>query len=299
MVGGQVAILGGEAAWRLYRPALAALDLEARDVLAAGPVAAVIVTVRDLQAARQALASGRRVLLGVEALAALQREVESNGSWLPSLPLPLALEVGPAAEVLTRGRFGPPRLAHLVTYVGPAPTPSWDLDAPFAATAFEAAVWGLDLAEQLVHCQVAETRWTLPLRDGGPGLAVHKLTHGVVVSHQFVLSAAGPGPAFQATVVCDRGQLLLRAPFAPGAVAIWTDDPAGFVIPAVPFEKPNIQASDSTPGGWETRTLLQALLSNVVPPRLARRKDALRLVRHVETSLQAAMGKPLVLRSSP
>jgi hypothetical protein len=207
-----------------------------------------------------------------------------QGDWLPALPLPLAEEVIAASERLATGELGIPRLVHVVTYFGvPAPY-AWEVDAPVAATSFEAAVWGLDLAEQLLRQQVSTTRWDLPLRQREAALALHLLANGVAVSHEVRPTASGPGPCFQASVVCDRGELLLRAPFAPGAMAIWTADPPGFHAPALPREKPNVQAPDSTPGGWETRRLLEALVAETIPAHLSRREDAVRLVRHITAS---------------
>ncbi len=239
-----------------------------------------------------ALRSGKPVLLSLRSLATLMREVPEPSStllerdWIPFLPVGLNAEVRAAADILKRGALGRIRSCYLTIYIGPAVADTWEQDAPFAGSFFEATVLGLDLLTNLLDASVNSTQWLRADASADFGVAVHEFDGGIVTIQEIAPSRLAASPLFTATVHCEGGRVLLREEFAPSGMAVWDASSLSFRCPALPREKPNVQAPDAVRGGLET-TLLIAALANGERNGLPTREHALEIVRHAIASEHA------------
>lgn len=263
-------------------------------------LAAVVLDTRDGADARAVLDSHAAVLVGVEALAALGGGVAgsddagrlvSTSLWLPFLPARRAVDVDAATRLIATGAIGTPTLCELTTYVGRVTADSgWEQDAPFARSALEALVFGLDLIETLLGGIPTTTSWSpLPGYDLRGGIARH--TGGPPVVQTVLPARLGAAPLFTATVVGEHGRLLLRHEFAPGAVTVWDARAQAFRSPALQRMKHSVQAPDTALGGVEAAAALDELLHPRAGAEDARRQ-AVRLVDHAVTALRSGDHDP-------
>lgn len=229
-------------------------------------------------AVRDALRAGVPLLAGMDAIRASLADLDGADRWLPWLPLPESSDAEGARAALAGGAIGAVEDIAITSYHGRPERPQWTDDEVRSVTWFEAAVWALDLAEQLAGSTVTETEW---LRR--PEHAVHRIGPALATV-RCLPSELGPGPAYSATVTGQRGQLLLRMPFAPGGVAIWRAATREFVVPALAKPDRTAGTGVSTPGGWEAHAALRRLagLAQRAPGYGDKeRARAVRIVRHL------------------
>lgn len=236
-----------------------------------------------------ALRSQKPTLLGLESLATLVREMpESTDTlldydWSPFLPTALSIEVLTAAEILNTGSLGTIKTCNLTTYVGPITTETWEQDAPFVRSFFEATALGLDLLTRIFDRSVTSTHWLETDIDAKFGVAIHRFGSDVTAIQKILPGRLAASPLFTAAVHCESGRILIRNEFAPGGVAVWSASSRSFHCPAFTREKPNIQAPDTSRGGAETAAMIAAL-GDGKRTDLPSREHALEIVRHVTAS---------------
>lgn len=236
-----------------------------------------------------ALRSQKPILLSLKSLATLVREMPEftdtllDYDWIPFLPTALNIEVLTAAEILNAGSLGTIRTCNLTTYVGPITTETWEQDAPFARSFFEATALGLDLLTSLFNRSVTSTHWLETDIDEKFGVAIHRFGANVTAVQQILPGRLGASPLFTAAVQCESGRVLIHNEFAPGGVAVWSASSRSFRCPALTREKPNIQAPDTSRGGSETAAMITAL-GNGKRTDLPSREHTLEIVRHVTAS---------------
>lgn len=245
--------------------------LELRQVMVseldAPQVVGVVVDRASPEAVHRALASGKPFLLGVEALAAYLDEGGDSTSlsaarWVPFLPAGLSLDVGSASKLVAQGAIGVVRSCDLTTFVGRLGDGTWECDHPFARSPLEALVFGLDLLPRL--CGSVESTRRVSGEPSGSGSYLYLLEAGAVAVHHVLDGTVSPGRLFMATLNGSEGRLLLRHPFARGAVTIWDPEATAHRSPALARSKANVQAPDTVPGGLEVHLLLEGLLTGDV-----------------------------------
>lgn len=266
-------------------PARMAIQAGRAEDLAKPEVSGGIIDEVDVDEVLSALRSDKPLLLSPESLAALTREGSETTTtllerdWIPLLPVSLSAEVLAAVEILKSGNLGQIRSCHLTTCVGPVTAEAWEQDAPFARSFFEATVLGLDLLATLFDAPVNSTRWLMADTSTNFGVAVHEIGVHTAAVQEIMPSHLAASPLFTATVHCEDGRVLLREEFAPGSTTVWEATSRSFRCPALPREKPNVQASDTVRGGIETSVLIAALASGE-RDGLPTRDHALGIVRH-------------------
>lgn len=236
----------------------------------------------DAHDVRAALSAGLPLLLAPGSIAALQTSSGdqegrlSSSAWLPHLPLRRAVDVLAAADLVAAGAVGVPLVCEVTTWIGVPAADSWDNDAPFARTEYEAMVFGLDLSEQLLGGELTATSWSRTTRGANAtvGTVLHEGAGGQ--ARQTVLPVAlASAPSFSAVVTGDAGRILLRQPFAPGAVTVWDAARRTFRAPALRRPKANVQCPDTAQGGREIVEELEALLAGGQPDDVRRRAERL------------------------
>lgn len=254
--------------------------------LEADRVVAVAVEQALPEEVARSLASGKPLLLGMEPLvgyleAGGDRSVLSQSRWFPFLPVGLGDDVALASRLIAGGAIGAVSSCEVTTAVGHLRDLDWDCDTAFATSALEAVIFGLDLLSRLV----GEVRATKQVYADPSGRAtyLHFLDSGVATQHVLVV-AAPPSPLFGVSVNGSQGRLLLRQPFARGAVTIWDGERAAYRSPALGRRKPNVQSPDTVLGGHEVRRLLQGLLASDASG-LPSAEYGLSLVDHVLTAI--------------
>lgn len=254
-------------------------------------VRAAVVDTDDPVSVRTALAAGLPALLTAASAAAMLsddagEDLTSYGTWVPYLPLRSSVDVVTAARLAASGAVGRPLHCDITTWVGVRPDDRWECDAPFARSWAEALVFGLDVAERLLGVELPET--TLHRYRGAPAeppatVARHAGSDRGAV-HTLFPASLGSGPLVTATLTGDAGRLLLRQPFAPGALTVWDARAGEFRSPALPRVKPNVQAPDTVLGGPETVEQLTGLLAGHVSA--ADRRDLQRLTEQTVAAIR-------------
>jgi len=238
-----------------------------------------------------ALKSGVPLLLTAGSMAVLRAaddvpaDLWLHGGWAPYLPLRRAVDVVAAAQLVADGAIGPPVHCEVTTWVDTPGAAGWENDAPFARSEHEARLFGLDLAERLLGRELPTTAWARRTSEGPGGLAVQEGA-GVAASLAVLPVALAAVPSFSAVVTGEEGRLLLRQPFAPGALTVWDAASRAFRCPALRRPKANVQAPDSARGGRETVEELEALLSGPVSDDV--RRSARRLTDQALATAQAS-----------
>lgn len=227
------------------------------------------------------LKAGVPLLLSADSIAAFRTTTDAfsdlwlNPGWMPYFPLRRAVDVVAAAQLMADGAIGNALSCEVTISVGAADGANWENDAPFARSEHEALLFGLDLSERLMGRELSQTTWSR--RTGGGhaiALAVHEGA-GIVASVAVLPVALAAVPSFSAAVTGDNGRLLLRQPFAPGALTVWDAASRAFRCPALRRPKANVQAPDTTSGGRETLEELEALLAGPVLDNLRSRAQRL------------------------
>lgn len=231
---------------------------------------------------RAALTAGLPLVLSPGAVSALRSlavdpvDLSLHRAWAPYLPLRRSVDVLAAADLVAAGAIGVPLHCEVTTWVGAPVIGSWDTDAPFARSVYEALMFGLDLVEQLVDQQFPATSWSRHEARGtsAVGTAVHQ--GAALAATQLVLPVElATAPSFSAVVTGDAGRILLRQPFAPGAVTVWDSGKRAFRSPVLRRPKANVQAPDTCLGGRETVEELESVLAGESPADLRRHTQRL------------------------
>lgn len=234
--------------------------------LHAPDAAAGVVDTSDVAELRAALDSGRPLLLTVDTIAAASADggvdLSAYPSWTPYLPLRRAVDVAAAVDLVTRGAIGRPRHCDITTYTGTVSSKTWEPDATYARSQHEALVFALDVAERLLGTELTSTRWSREAH-GEPSTIRSAASEGIEVdaNHTVLPASLATAPTFSALVTGDDGRILLRQPFAPGAVTVWDASSRQFRCPALRRPKANVQAPDTALAGRETAEELEALLT--------------------------------------
>lgn len=218
----------------------------------------------------------------------LPDRLDAHGDWLPYMPARRAADVSAAADLIASGSIGVPWSCELTSHVGPPPDgAAWEADAPFARSLAEAVLFGADAAERLLGRCLGASAWSSRLAAGGRArILTGDTTDGVRVTQTVLSRELAEGPALSAVIRGDRGRVLLRQAFAPGAVTVWDAVRREFRSPAVRRPKMNVQSPDTAPGGVETAEVMTDLLT---PGSVDNHVERLRFERLAEQALAAAM----------
>lgn len=195
--------------------------------------------------------------------------------WSALMPWPYGVDVVAATELVAQGRVGRVWQGRVNTGVGEPPHPTWETDEWWAYSPVEALFGGLHVSEQLMRARISSTSIA---RGAASALrAEHLFEDGRIVMQTIAPSRSTGLPWLSAELWGDGGRIQINDDFAPGNIALWDSVGAQFVFPAAPFPKPNVQAADSSKGGWDIIALLASLLIEPRESRTPARARALRL----------------------